>query len=65
MLLPQDVVPPPQVVHQVVGIESVTVDGQVYERKVRIPVIKRVAIFHRKAIGRKARTGFPCAGPRG
>jgi integrase len=34
-------------------IESVTVDGQVYERKVRIPVIKRVAIFHRKAIGRK------------
>ncbi|MEN3236114.1 MULTISPECIES: hypothetical protein [Methylobacterium] len=34
-------------------VESVTVDGQVYERKVRLPVIKRVAIFHRKAIGRK------------
>ncbi|SFE89977.1 hypothetical protein [Methylobacterium sp. yr596] len=34
-------------------VESVTVDGQVYERKVRLPMIKRVAIFHRKAIGRK------------
>ncbi|MFC6790640.1 hypothetical protein ACFQE0_14090 [Methylobacterium komagatae] len=34
-------------------IETVTVDGAVYERKVQVPVIKRVAIFHRKAVGRK------------
>ncbi|TXM91063.1 hypothetical protein [Methylobacterium sp. WL116] len=33
--------------------ESVTVDGQVYERKVAVPVIKRVAIFHRNAVGTK------------
>lgn len=33
--------------------ESVTVDGQVYERKVTVAVIKRVAVFHRKALGTK------------
>lgn len=33
--------------------ETVTVDGVVYERKVEIPTVKRVAIFHRKALGAK------------
>jgi integrase len=36
-------------------IETVTVDGQVYERRIEIPTVKRVAIFHRKPIAREVK----------
>lgn len=36
-------------------VESVTVDGVVYERKVPVTMIKRVAIYHRKAIAKEAK----------
>ena len=34
-------------------VERVVVDGAEYERRVQVPVVKRVAIFHRKALGTK------------
>ncbi|MEG9524922.1 MAG: hypothetical protein MIL41_04015, partial [Hyphomicrobiales bacterium] len=34
-------------------IETRVIDGETFERRVRVPVIKRVAIFHRKALGTK------------
>lgn len=34
-------------------IETRTIDGEVFERRVQVPTIKRVAIFHRKALGTK------------
>lgn len=34
-------------------IESRVIDGEVFERRVQVPTIKRVAIFHRKALGTK------------
>lgn len=36
-------------------IETWTIDGEVFERRVQVPVIKRVAIFHRKAIAKEAK----------
>ncbi|SDM65898.1 hypothetical protein SAMN05216360_10334 [Methylobacterium phyllostachyos] len=34
-------------------VETRTIDGETFERRVQVPVIKRVAIFHRKALGTK------------
>lgn len=36
-------------------VETRTIDGEVFERRVQVPVIKRVAIFHRKAIAVEAK----------
>jgi integrase len=34
-------------------VETRTIDGEAFERRVQVPTIKRVAIFHRKAVGTK------------
>lgn len=34
-------------------VETRTIDGETFERRVQVPVVRRVAIFHRKALGTK------------
>ena len=34
-------------------VETRVIDGETFERRVQVPTIKRVAIFHRKALGTK------------
>lgn len=36
-------------------VETRVIDGETFERRVQVPVIKRVAIFHRKAIAKEAK----------